>query len=152
MSPGIRVDSLRSALQDNTAATLQAVAGIGQRRVELAGTDWHSARAFRGLLDAAGLVAPSGHVDLMAVTASIDRTVEDAHLLGHRYIIVLWLDAPKRTVDGYAWVAEALNRSGEQLGGTGPRLATTTTPSNSIRCQTGAAVTTCCWPPPTHGK
>ena len=120
--PGIQLYSLRAALQANTASTLHAIAGIGYRRVELAGTYGHSAQAFRGLLDAAGLVAPSSHLDLTAVSESIDRTIDEAHILGHRYVIVPWLDAPLRTVDGYARVAEALNRAGERLGAAGLRL------------------------------
>jgi sugar phosphate isomerase/epimerase len=59
---GIQLYTVRKALAKDTAGTLRALATIGYREVETAGTANLPAAEFRRLLQSAGLNCPSSHV------------------------------------------------------------------------------------------
>jgi sugar phosphate isomerase/epimerase len=112
---GIQLYTLRDLLQADPEGTLGALARDGYREVELAGTYGRPAAEFRAILDRVGLKAPSGHVDIPAVTSKIDQTIADAKTLGHHFVVVPWLPEDARTADGYARMAETFNRAGERM-------------------------------------
>jgi sugar phosphate isomerase/epimerase len=112
MRLGIQLYTVRAAMARDADATLAALRGIGYRHVELAGTHGRTPAAMRTLLDRHGLAAPSGHVPIDDLRASPERVLDDAATLGHRWVIVPWLDQQERTVDGYRRVAEELTRWG----------------------------------------
>ena len=88
---------------------------MGYREVELAGLYGRSAAEFRTALDTAGLTAPAGHVGVAALTDNLVQTIADAKTLGHRYLILPWVDEEYRTLSGWRRLAELLNRAGERL-------------------------------------
>ncbi len=111
-SLGIQLYAVRDVAAKDLAGTLAALAAMGYREVELAGLYGRSAAEFRTALDAAGLRAPAGHVGLPALTETIDRTIDEAKTLGHRYLILPWIGEEYRTPDGWTRAAELLDRAG----------------------------------------
>ena len=81
---GIQLYAVNSSLQENPAGTLQAIKNIGFGEVETAGFAKLSAKEFRKLLDDAGLVCPSAH--LQFDVDNLGPTFEDAHALGVHYV------------------------------------------------------------------
>ncbi|MGW3994803.1 TIM barrel protein [Amycolatopsis sp. NPDC004772] len=76
----IQLYSLRSLLQDDPEGTLSALADIGYRKVELAGTYGRSAAEFRAILDRCHLKASSTHV---GIDGDLNQTIADAKILGN---------------------------------------------------------------------
>jgi sugar phosphate isomerase/epimerase len=81
----VQLYTLRSLLQNDLEGTLSALAGIGYRSVELAGTYGRSATEFRQILDRNGLNATSSHI---GIDGDLDKTIADAKILGHKYSAV----------------------------------------------------------------
>src|SRR5256885_11265340 len=76
----IQLYSLRSLLQNDPEGTLSALADIGYRKVELAGTYGRSATEFRAILDRCHIKATSTHV---GIDGDLDKTIADAKILGN---------------------------------------------------------------------
>ncbi|MEQ0558530.1 sugar phosphate isomerase/epimerase [Amycolatopsis sp. NEAU-NG30] len=83
----IQLYSLRSLLQNDPEGTLSALADIGYRKVELAGTYGRSATEFRAILDRCHLRASSTHI---GIDGDLDRTIADAKILGNTRAVVPW--------------------------------------------------------------
>jgi sugar phosphate isomerase/epimerase len=81
----IQLYSLRSLLQNDPEGTLSALADIGYRKVELAGTYGRSATEFRAILDRCHLDASSTHV---GIDGDLNQTIADAKVLGNRSVVV----------------------------------------------------------------
>lgn len=109
---GLQLYTVRELMAADVAGTLRAVAEIGYEEVELAGLHGLAPGAMRGLLDDAGLVAPSAHVGLDLLRAEPERALDEASATGYRKLIVPWLDAAERSAGGYRRAAEDLNRAG----------------------------------------
>lgn len=84
----IQLYTLRSVLETDLEGTLDALADIGFRKVELAGTYGRSATEFRKLLDARRIRATSTHVGIDGV--DIDQAIADAKILGNLRSNVAW--------------------------------------------------------------
>jgi sugar phosphate isomerase/epimerase len=114
---GIQLYSLRDDARRDLERTLADIAAIGYKDVELLGSmnnfGMPPAR-LRKVLDRNGLSAPSTHVSGNAL-AELDRNLDDALTLGHRYVIVASLPITgPRTVDDYRRWADRLNESGKR--------------------------------------
>lgn len=81
----IQLYSLRSLLQNDPEGTLSALADIGYRKVELAGTYGRSATEFRAILDRNHIKASSTHV---GIDGDLNQTIADAEILGNRSVVV----------------------------------------------------------------
>lgn len=77
----IQLYTLRSILETDLEGTLDALADIGYRKVELAGTYGRSAAEFRKILDARRIKATSTHV---GIDGDLDQAIADAKTLGNR--------------------------------------------------------------------
>jgi sugar phosphate isomerase/epimerase len=121
--PGLQLYTVRSLLSADVPGTLREVAAIGYRVVELAGLHGLDAGAFRRHLDDAGLAAPSGHVPIDDLRSRADRVLAEAASLGHRTVVVPWLEPSERTPDGYRRVADDLNAAGRRAREHGVRVA-----------------------------
>lgn len=84
----IQLYTLRSVLEVDLEGTLDALADIGYRKVELAGTYGRSAAEFRRILDARHIRATSTHVGIDGV--DIDQAIADAKVLGNLRSNVAW--------------------------------------------------------------
>jgi sugar phosphate isomerase/epimerase len=119
----IQLYSVRDPLRDAPAATLERVAGSGYRAVELAGTAGLEPTKFRGLLDAAGLVAMGAHVGLDRLGDQLPSTLDELETLGSRLMIVPWV-GPEFTRDfaGGAALARRLASIAEAAADRGIRV------------------------------
>lgn len=137
---GIQLWTVNDALQADPVATLESLRRIGYRNVETAGFGTRTAREFRGLLDAAGLVCPSAHLDFLKGDPGVQ--FDAAHALGARYAVSSILrigtgPTPKvdpsmekfagsmnaMTLDDARKTAEIANRLGAQAKRAGLRFA-----------------------------
>jgi sugar phosphate isomerase/epimerase len=87
----IQLYTLRSILETDLEDTLTALADIGYRKVELAGTYGRSATEFRTLLDARHITASSSHV---GIDGDINQAIADAKILGNKKVNVPYVKVP----------------------------------------------------------
>lgn len=87
----IQLYTLRSIMENDLEGTLSALADIGYRKVELAGTHGRSATEFRRILDRNHLRASSTHV---GIDGDLDQAIADAKILGNRRSNVPWASFP----------------------------------------------------------
>ena len=121
---GLQLYTLRALMAEDVPATLEAVARIGYREVEFAGTFGHSPATVRAWLDAAGLTAPAAHVGIPELTdPGLDAAIEAALTIGHRWLVLPWLDESMRTAEGYRRAADLLNAAGARAAAHGIRVA-----------------------------
>jgi sugar phosphate isomerase/epimerase len=135
---GLQLYTIRDAMRRDVDATLTRVAELGYREVETYGFDPQSigyynlpAREFARRLAARGLTTPSGHYDLNRfATASdtdlygyVDRCIEGAKLVGHRYVTWPFLDEPLRPIETFARIVGRFNGIGERLAKAGLQFA-----------------------------
>lgn len=121
---GLQLYTVRRALAEDFEGTLAKVAAIGYREVEFAGYFGRAPHEIRAVLDRHGLRAPAAHVPKSALVERADEVLEAAAELGHRYLVVAWIDERERaTLDGWRRVAEELNRIGERCRAAGVQFA-----------------------------
>jgi sugar phosphate isomerase/epimerase len=111
---GVQLYTVRSLLERDFEGTLAALAVIGYREVELAGYHGRTPADVHAALGRTGLLAPSAHVSIDAIRRDLPRLLDEAHLLGHRFIVVAWIPEAQRSLDGYRAVADLFNRAGER--------------------------------------
>lgn len=85
----IQLYTLRGIMGDDPEPVLSALADIGYRRVELAGTYGRSATEFAAVLRRCGLRATSSHV---GIDGDLDQVIADARILGNTYVVVPWVN------------------------------------------------------------
>jgi sugar phosphate isomerase/epimerase len=121
---GIELYTVRRELAQDPDGTLARVAAIGYREVEFAGYPPGTPRALRTKLDHLGLTAPAAHLSLQAFEGEWERTVEQAAVLGHRYLVIAWI-APEERRDLEAWkrLAAGFNQAGERCRRSGIQFA-----------------------------
>jgi sugar phosphate isomerase/epimerase len=121
---GVQLYTVRDLLAENFVGVLEAVRRIGYEEVEFAGYHGRDPHAIRTVLEDTGLTSPAAHVGLGALRTDLDAQVEAAHALGHRWLVVPWLDEPERaSLDGYRRIAAELNAIGARLQEAGLHLA-----------------------------
>lgn len=120
---GLQLYTLRQAMADDFAGTLQKVSELGYTEVEFAGYYNQAPQRVASLLKELGLVSPSAHVPVELLQDQIESLLEAAHIIGHRYLVIPWLAPDQRkTLDQYRQHAELFNRLGEQCKAAGLQL------------------------------
>jgi sugar phosphate isomerase/epimerase len=110
---GVQLYTVRDLMQKDVEGTLAAIAKIGYQEVEFAGFFNRTPADIRAILERNGLAAPSGHVPFEAIDQGWDQVLDAAHTLGHRYVVVAWIDEKyRKDLDGWKRVADTLNRAG----------------------------------------
>jgi len=122
---GIQLYTVRADMEKNFEGTLKNIAGIGYDQVEFAGYFGHSPKDIRALLDRLHLDAPSSHIGQpSALTQNWQKTLDDAKVVGHKYVVVAWVDPKDRTkLDDYRRFADLFNAAGETARKSDLRLA-----------------------------
>ena len=120
---GLQLYTLRDMMKKSVPRTLAAVAKAGYREVELAGSFNVTAHEMKRLLDANGLTCPSAHIPMSDLGMIWPSVLEDANIIGQKYLTVSWIDAPERTLDGYKRVADRFNAAGRKARDEGVQLA-----------------------------
>ena len=121
---GIQLYTLRQQASADLAGTLEQLARIGYKDVELAGYYKHSATEVRALLDRNGLKAPSGHLAFNLIETNPAKTFDEARTVGHEWITIPSLPRGARTTaDDWKRVAERFNNAATQAKAAGFRFA-----------------------------
>ncbi|HEX9580186.1 MAG TPA: sugar phosphate isomerase/epimerase [Gemmatimonadales bacterium] len=112
---GLQLYTVRGEMERDLDGTLDAVARVGYQEVQFAGYFGRSPTQVRAALDAAGLTAPGAHIPYDALGERWDATLDGAHVMGHRYLLVAWIPAGERsTLDGYRRIAARFERAAER--------------------------------------
>ncbi len=111
---GIQLYTVRGEFAKDVEGTLSRIAKIGFKEVEFAGYPQGTAQSLRTMLDRLSLTAPSSHVPLQALRGEWEMTLEQAAVLGQKYIVVASLPtADRRTTDDWKRTAALFNKAGE---------------------------------------
>lgn len=120
---GVQLYTVRSVFPNDFVGVLEYIKHIGYDEVEFAGYHEREPAVIRAVLDDVGLTAPAAHLPLDAFQNSLDATLDAARAVGHRYLIVPWLAADRRTsIDDYRRFADTLNTVGERVKAAGMQL------------------------------
>jgi sugar phosphate isomerase/epimerase len=135
---GLQLYTIRDPMAKAPRATLEKVAALGYRNLEIFGFDaanlgyygWH-AREFKRVLDELGLRTTTGHYGLSGhletplpeLRQYVERCAEGALVLGQKYVTWPWLPPQQRTLRHFELLAERLNLIGEQLAPSGLKVA-----------------------------
>lgn len=125
---GLQLYSVRDEMKADPLGTLKQLAAMGYRHVEHANYvdrkfyGW-SAKEFRKILDDLGLTMPSGHTVMRGdhwdeskkdFSDAWKYTVEDAAVLGQKYVISPWMDERiRKSPDDLKRFMDVFNKSGE---------------------------------------
>jgi len=112
---GIQLYTVGKPLMEDTPGTLKLLHEIGYREVETAGLGKHTVKELRTMLDDAGLVCPSSHLQLAG--DNLDEQFEQAHVLGAHYAVSSVLRSVSPATAGSAAAPPAAG----QAGGTPPQ-------------------------------
>jgi len=110
---GLQLYTVRSEMPKDFEGTIGKVAETGYKEVEFAGYFKHSPKDVRAIVDKHGLTAPSTHIGYDLIEHKLPETLEDAHVIGCKYIVCPWIDEKQRTADGWKRAAELFNKAGE---------------------------------------
>ena len=121
---GIQLYTVRNEVKDLDNA-LKQIAAAGYTNVELFGYNkrtyfGRSIKEMSELLEKYQLKSPSGHYGLSDMMYDTDYNwdswkylMDDAKTLGHKYVVIPYIDDKHRTMDIFKRVAERLNKGGE---------------------------------------
>ena len=104
----IQLYTLRSVLETDLEGTLDALADIGYRKVELAGTYGRTATEFRKILDRRHIRATSTHV---GIDGDLNQAIADAKILGNKQSNVAYANFP--TIAEWQTFADRLEVAGK---------------------------------------
>ena len=111
---GVQLYTVRSQMKASVEKTLAEVAAIGYQEVEFAGYFNRPPRAIRELLKRNGLQAPAAHIGIDLLRGPWNRTLDDSSEMGHKYLVVAWLDAKDReNVAAIKKTADLFNKAAE---------------------------------------
>jgi sugar phosphate isomerase/epimerase len=120
---GLQLYTLRDMMKRSVPRTLEEVAKAGYEEVEFAGNFNRTSQQIRQMLDANGLKSPSAHIQMSDLGPTWQVMLEDANIIGQKYLTLAWIDVSERTLDGYKRVADRLNEAGIKAAGEGVQLA-----------------------------
>lgn len=109
---GVQLYTIRDALTRDLDGSLAKVSAIGYQEVELAGYQSHTVAEFKASLDRHGLKAPSTHIAMERVRDELPMVLDEAHQLGHQFVICPNIIDEKAGLDGFRQAADLLNHAG----------------------------------------
>jgi len=112
---GLQLYTLRDQLQHDMLGTIKQVATIGYKEVEIYDLYGKTPAEFAKILKDNGLAAPSGHYMTRHLKSNWEKTIEDAKIIGLKYMVNAILEPEERkTFDDFKRLAELFNKAGEQ--------------------------------------
>lgn len=121
---GVQLYTVRALMQSDFEGTLRQVAAIGYRNVEFAGYFNRTPREVRAILNRHHLAAPSSHIPIEKLENGWDRTLADAHVMGHQYLVVAWTPAERRrTIDDWRRIGDLFTQAGRAAKAAGIKFA-----------------------------
>ncbi len=130
----LQLYTVREAVSKDLAGTLDRLAGLGYKRLEIYGYNGaffgKTAKEFKSLLDKAGItVISSHHTTGLAMkgkgtlTDGWDKAIEDIHELGAQYMVCAYLFPQERSEEHYKALPELLEKSGKATKAAGIQFA-----------------------------
>ncbi|TGA96962.1 sugar phosphate isomerase/epimerase [Streptomyces sp. MZ04] len=111
---GMHLYTMRGALAQDFAGTLEQLAAIGYATVGVSGRHGYGAADIRRMLDAVGLRAVLEHVSYDTLKgAGLPQALADLHTLGAKWPVVPSLPGALHTPDGFREAAREFNRIGQ---------------------------------------
>jgi sugar phosphate isomerase/epimerase len=124
---GIQLYTVRDEVSKDLDNSIMQVAKAGYKQVELYGYDYKTRQFFgrsvqqmSDLLKKNNLKTPSGHYGIYDMLYNADynwdswkHLIDDATILGNKYIVIPHLDDKHRSADDYKRIADRLNKGGE---------------------------------------
>jgi len=114
---GLELYSVRAAMKADPERTLAEVRAMGYNDVELLWSFDNFGRTpqqVHATLKHEGLKAPSGHIAPEALLGNWEKSLEDARVVGHEYLIVPSLpDETKTSLDAWRRWADRFNAAGD---------------------------------------
>ncbi|MCC6318448.1 MAG: TIM barrel protein [Gemmatimonadaceae bacterium] len=124
---GLELYSVRGAMRRDPEGTLAGIRAIGYTDVELLwsfGNFGRTPAQVKASLQATGLAAPSAHIAPQILTKDWAKSLDDAKLLGHQYLIAAGLPAEARaSLDVWRQWADRFNAAGAEARAAGVWLA-----------------------------
>ncbi len=126
---GVQLYTVRSEMNKDVAGTLQKVAAIGYKEVELAGYSegkfyGKTPAEFKKLLDDNGLRAVSGHVSTTVLKNSLDEMIEASVAIGQKFIVCPFTAPQERkNLDDFKILVELFSKTGEACKKSGAQFA-----------------------------
>lgn len=119
---GIQLYTVRNAIEQNLEATLEKLAGLGYKKLEIYGYDGkffgHSKSAFRAILANTGLELVSSHHmtgigsgGKRTMSKGWEKSVDDLQDLGAKYMVCAFLLPSERTSDVYLSLPKLFEKS-----------------------------------------
>jgi sugar phosphate isomerase/epimerase len=110
---GMQLYTVRRELEKDFEGTLAKVAALGYREVEFAGYFGHKPAEVKALLKRLKLDAPAAHVQLSALRGDLRPSIDAAHVIGHKYLLLAWTPPEeRRTLDQYRRLADLCSEAG----------------------------------------
>ena len=120
---GLQLYTVCNDMEKDFEGTLSKIAGIGYKEVEFAGYFGHSPSDVRAILNRLNITAPSAHGPLSMLTDNWQKTIDNAKVMGHEYLIVAYLnDDQRKSLDDYRRHADLFNSAGETARKSGVKL------------------------------
>jgi len=116
---GLQLYTIRNEISKDAKGTIEQVAKIGYKEVESFGYNngkyfGMEAKDFAAFLKNIGLTSPSGHYGLGQLTKGWEPAIEDAQVVGQKYMVLAYLQENERkSLDDYKKVADKLNNAGK---------------------------------------
>ncbi len=111
---GLQLYTLRDLLEKDVAGTIQQVAKIGYKDVEIYSLYGKSPTDFRKILTDNGITASSGHYMLKDVKGNWDQHIADAKTLGLQYMVNAFLQPEEhQSFDDYKRLVDIFNNAGQ---------------------------------------
>jgi sugar phosphate isomerase/epimerase len=111
---GLQLYTLRDQLEKDVTGTIKHLAAIGYRDVEIYSLYGKAPAEFSRILKDNGITPSSGHYLLPSVKTNWEKQLDDARILGLRYMVLAILDEKDRqSLDDFKRLAELLNKTGE---------------------------------------
>jgi sugar phosphate isomerase/epimerase len=124
---GLQLYTLRNELSKDAKGTIEKVAKIGYKEIESFGYNGKyfgmDPKDFAAFLKNLGLTTPSGHYGLGQLSKGWEKAIEDAQLVGQKYMVLAYLQENERqSLDDYKKVADRLNSAGKKCKAGGIQL------------------------------
>lgn len=112
----LQLYTLRDHVAKDLAGTLNQVAEMGYQGVELAGYgDLGTAEKVKRALESSGLQLVSSHVGSQDLQNDLQRVIDEALILGNKYVTCSGLFGEGRNEDAYKAFAKLANEAGAKL-------------------------------------
>jgi len=112
---GLQLYTVRRDLERDFEGTLRQVAALGISEVEFAGYFGQKAERIKALLKNLDLASPSAHVSTETLRGGLAKAIEDAKIIGHKYLVLGYLpEEERKSRDDYKKLVELLNKAGEE--------------------------------------